>query len=448
MNIINVLIIGNNNINIIRKSFDNFFKDKYKILYKIFSSKDIGRFEDTNQYHVGFIFIDDTYIKSNKTKIIKMIGCLCEVVIVIGFESDVISNSNIFEYINFPINPKQLVVCFRRISKVICMHNNIKTLQNKCIDSNIALIGSSHEMRCLRVLIEKTANSFSRVMITGAPGSGKKTTAKLIYKNSLQSNGDFVILNPSRYSNEELNEKIFNTRYDQNIFQKASGGFLYIEDFTEISPDIQTKMLNFIHSTQFNAQQNNESKVRIMTSSSRDIASIIKKGMFREDLYYRLCVIPIRVPSLVERIEDIEELSTYFIDYFFRIFDIPSKKLDKEIILMMQTYHWPYNVLQLKNMVEWMLIVSRNSSEKFIKSEIFSPIANVEIINNTTADIISMPIKKARHSFEKKYLKAQINRFGGNVSKTAEFIKMERSALHRKLKALGVLDFKAEDRLV
>ncbi|CAK8162394.1 putative response regulator NtrX-like [Candidatus Xenohaliotis californiensis] len=439
---IDILVVDNEDaivLQIVKKLFNSIKNDKFCVSYHASSYKNVNKLLKHKKYQFGFIFIGEIFLKKDILRTIRTVHNCCNLIITIGnsLEEDLLFNlgRSIFDHINYPHNTNEIFFFTRRLAKIVEMNCLINSLHLQCSGNYMEMVGESHAMRYLRSVIERSSASFSRIMITGAVGTGKKLTARLIHNNSRHYSGDFIIVNPINYSTSELEQVVFNVNNLNCVFHKANGGTLYIEEVTKLSMCAQTKILNFIHDYQFKAE--NTLKMRIITSSEVDLDSALCSGDLREDLYYRLSVIPIRVPSLVEHIEDIADLCNYFVNYFVKVCDLPRKKFDNNVITMMQTYHWPYNVSQLKNIVEWLLIASKDSNNSIIRSDMFSPAANTDIIN-AIPDVVSMSIRDARESFEKKYLKAQITRFGGNISKTAEFVGMERSALHRKLRLLSI----------
>jgi two-component system nitrogen regulation response regulator NtrX len=288
-------------------------------------------------------------------------------------------------------------------------------------------------------------------MITGAQGTGKELVARLIHARSRRAQGNFVILNAASMTPDRVEIELFGIE-DTNpvggaekigLFERAHGGTLFIDEVTDMPMETQGRILRALQDQAFERVRGTKRitvDVRVIAASNKDVQHEIDQGRFREDLYYRLNVVPIRMPGLKERREDIPELCRYFIKRASETSGMAVRELTDEAVAILQAYHWPGNVRQLRNMMEWLLIMTNGTGP--IKSDHLPP----ELFENNVVmmrpemntDIMSMPLRDARELFEKQYLAAQINRFGGNISKTSTFVGMERSALHRKLKMLGI----------
>ncbi|MBY0406424.1 MAG: sigma-54 dependent transcriptional regulator, partial [Rickettsiales bacterium] len=304
----------------------------------------------------------------------------------------------------------------------------------------------------IRMSLEKIAPTASRVLVTGAPGTGKEMLARLIHGKSPRASGNFVVMNATGLTPDRVEAELFGIE-DANptggaeklgLFERAHNGTLFIDEVADMPLETQGKVLRALQEQGFTRVRGNrrvEVDVRIIAGSNRDLEAEIAAGRFREDLYYRLNVVPLRMPSLKDRREDIPELCRYFLRRASEMAGMPVRELSDEAVAMLQSYPWPGNVRQLRNMMEWLLIMTAGSKD-LIRAEELPP----EILTSnpvlarpeTNADIMSMALREARELFEKQYLAAQIERFGGNISKTSSFVGMERSALHRKLKMLGI----------
>lgn len=312
--------------------------------------------------------------------------------------------------------------------------------------------GNSSSVQQIRTTIDKVAPTASRVLITGAPGTGKEMVARLIHVKSTRASGQFVVMNAAGLTPDRVEAELFGIE-DSNptggaeklgLFERAHNGTLYIDEVADMPLETQGKVLRALQEQKFTRMRGSkqvEVDVRVIAASSREIEQEIAQGRFREDLYYRLNVVPIRLPSLKDRREDIQDLCRYFLKRAADSAGVQPRELSGEAMAMLQAYSWPGNVRQLRNMMEWLLIMATASKDAISASELPPEILSSNPILSrpeTNADIMSMALRDARELFEKQYLAAQIDRFGGNISKTSSFVGMERSALHRKLKMLGL----------
>ncbi|MDX1974052.1 MAG: sigma-54 dependent transcriptional regulator [Rickettsiales bacterium] len=314
------------------------------------------------------------------------------------------------------------------------------------------LNGMSQAIQQVRTTIDKIAPTSSRVLITGGPGTGKEMVARMVHAKSSRANGNFVVLNAAGLTPDRVEAELFGIE-DTNpnggaeklgVFERAHNGTLFIDEVADMPLETQGKVLRALQEHSFTRMRGNrkvEIDVRVIAASNRNLENEIAQGRFREELYYRLNVVPVRMPALKDRREDIPELCRYFLKRSSEISGIPMRPLADEAVAMLQAYHWPGNVRQLRNMMEWLLIMASDSKEAMGAAELPPEILTSNPVlakPETNADIMSMALREARELFEKQYLAAQIERFGGNISKTSSFVGMERSALHRKLKMLGI----------
>lgn len=314
------------------------------------------------------------------------------------------------------------------------------------------LNGSSPAITSVRTALEKIAPTASRVLITGAPGTGKEMIARLIHAKSQRAAANFVVMNAAGLTPDRVEAELFGVE-DSNptggaeklgLFERAHNGTLFIDEVADMPLETQGKVLRALQEQSFTRVRGNqrvEVDVRVIAASNRDLETEIAAGRFREDLYYRLNVVPLRMPSLKDRREDIPELCRYFLRRASEMAGLTVRELSDEALIMLQAYRWPGNVRQLRNMMEWLLIMTSGNKEPVQASELPPEILGSNPVlarPETNADIMSMELREARELFEKQYLAAQIDRFGGNISKTSSFVGMERSALHRKLKMLGI----------
>lgn len=315
------------------------------------------------------------------------------------------------------------------------------------------LLGDSVAVQQLRSSISKVAPTHSRVLITGAAGTGKEMVARLIHQQSTRASGPFITVNAAGLTPDKVESELFGVE-DRNpnggaekvgLFEQAHGGTLFIDEVADMPLETQARILRALQEQSFTRVRGNqkvEVDVRVVAASNRDLQYEMDAGRLRKDLYYRLNVVPLKVPSLSERREDVPALCEYFLKRSSEMMGLPCRKMGHEAHAVLQAYDWPGNVRQLRNMMEWLLIMSSSDPKELIQPKMLPN----ELFESTPAmlnpdfngDILSMPLREAREMFEKQYLISQINRFGGNISRTSSFVGMERSALHRKLKLLGL----------
>ena len=353
--------------------------------------------------------------------------------------------SGAFEFIQKPFDKERLLNFVNRAVENFNLINENKNLNSKLFHS-FDLIGKSSNIISIRDQIDKLSQSESRVFISGPTGSGKELISRKIYKNSKRKNGPFIIINGAlldakKYELELFGEENDNGSITYGALEKASGGVLLIDEVTEIPLETQSKILRVIIDQKFKRLNGNHDisvDVRIICCNSKDMNYEIKNGNFREDLYHRLNVFNIKIEPLNKRIEDIPLLTNYFIKNIcetnnYKLFSIE----DNNYLL---NYDWPGNVRELRNLIERIAILSPGDNNEKIINIIKESLAKSSDDNFSVVDTLSVPLREARESFEKEYLISQLKKFSGNISKTAKFVGMERSALHRKLKILGVKD--------
>jgi len=354
--------------------------------------------------------------------------------------------SGAFEFIQKPFDHEQLMNFINRAVENFSLKNKNKELETKLFHS-FELIGSSQNIEIIKDQISKLSNSESRIFINGPTGSGKELIARKIHKNSNRKKGPFVILNGAlldvkKYELELFGEERDNGSISYGALEKASDGILLIDEVSEIPLETQSKILRVLTDQKFkriNGDHDIKVNVRIMCSSSKNIKDEISLGNFREDLFHRLNVFQIDIDPLFKRTEDIPVLIDYFSQRIFKSFNIKKINLDKNNHYLIN-YDWPGNVRELRNLIERIAILSPNNDEEKISNIIKESLKSSEKEKFSINDNFSVPLKKARENFEKEYLTSQLKKFGGNISKTAKFVGMERAALHRKLKTLGVKD--------
>ena len=351
--------------------------------------------------------------------------------------------SGAFEFIEKPFNQERLLNFVNRAVENVNLKTKNKEFADKLFYS-YDLVGDSPNTQNIKDQIGKISISESRVFINGPTGSGKELIARKIHKNSKRKMGPFIILNGAlldiqKYEMELFGEEKNNGSISYGALEKSTGGILLIDEISEIPLETQSKILRVLIDQKFKRINGNHDinvDVRIICSSSKDIKKEIEQGHFREDLYHRLNVFEINIEPLKNRISDISLLVEYFSEKLSINYNIQKLNIDSNNSYLLN-YAWPGNVRELRNLIERIAILSPDTVDKvsnIIKESLKTP----DIINQSSKSSLSIPLKEARENFEKEYLTTQLKKFNGNISKTADFIGMERSALHRKLKGLGV----------
>ncbi len=354
--------------------------------------------------------------------------------------------SGAFEFIQKPFDQERLMNFVNRAVENYNLKKENKTLHTKLFHS-FELIGESSNIQEIKDQILKLSTSESRIFITGPTGSGKELIARKIHKNSNRKKGPFIILNGAlldvkKYELELFGEEKKNSSISYGALEKATGGILLIDEITEIPLETQSKILRVLIDQKFkriNGDHDIKVDVRIICSTSKNIRDEIKLGNFREDLFHRLNVFQINIDPLSKRIEDIPLLINYFSKKISESYNLKKFDLNQNNHYLLN-YEWPGNVRELRNLIERIAILSPNNNEEKISNIIKESLKTSEKDPFTISDTLSVPLKEARENFEKEYLTTQLKKFGGNIAKTAKFVGMERSALHRKLKLLGVKD--------
>ena len=348
-----------------------------------------------------------------------------------------------FEFIEKPFNQERLLNFVNRAVENINLKNINKEFEHKLFYS-YEIIGNSENIINIKDQINKISLSESRIFINGPTGSGKELIARKIHKGSKRNMGQFIILNGAlldiqKYERELFGEEKENGSISYGALEKASGGTLLIDEISEIPLETQSKILRVLIDQKFkriNGSHNVNVDVRIICSSSKNIKDEIKLGNFREDLYHRLNVFEINIQPLNKRISDIPLLVKYFSEKMTTNYNLKQLNVDTNNSYLLN-YNWPGNVRELRNLIERIAILSPDSNEK-ISNIIKESLKSTESSIKSPENSLSVPLKEARENFEKEYLTTQLKKFNGNISKTADFIGMERSALHRKLKGLGI----------
>ena len=356
-----------------------------------------------------------------------------------------------YDFIEKPFKADRLVLVADRALETSRLKREVKEL--KQIAPHAAkLIGQSTAINQLRQTIEKVSPTNSRILIVGPSGAGKELAARTIHAHSSRTGGPFVVINAAAITPERMEIELFgvdqsNGTQSRSVgaLEEAHGGTLFIDEIADMPRETQNKILRVLVDQTFQRVGGSvkvEVDVRIVSSTARNIEAEIGAGRFREDLYHRLSVVPIRVPSLAERRDDIPVLIGHFMDQISLATGLPKRKIGADAMAVLQSHDWPGNVRQLRNNVERLMILAGGEPDAIISASMLPQDVGSMVpsmpAGNGGEHLMGMPLREAREAFEREYLKAQISRFGGNISRTAEFVGMERSALHRKLKALGM----------
>jgi two-component system nitrogen regulation response regulator NtrX len=355
-----------------------------------------------------------------------------------------------YDYIEKPFKTDRLVLVAERALEASKLRREVKALRDRAGEAR-QLLGNSAAMNHLRVMIEKVAPTNSRIMISGASGAGKELVARTIHDLSQRAAGPFIVLNAATIIADRMEQELFGVEVSNGdarkvgALEEAHGGTLYLDEVGDMPRETQNKILRVLVDQTFQRVGGSNRvnvDVRIVSSTGRDLEREISEGTFREDLFHRLAVVPLRVPALAERREDIPVLVRHFVEQISRATGLPPRTIGDDAMAVLQAHDWPGNIRQLRNNVERLMILARGDASETITAELL-PAEIGEMLPTTPGraggeHLMSMPLRDAREIFEREYLTAQVNRFGGNISRTAEFVGMERSALHRKLKSLGV----------
>ncbi len=352
-----------------------------------------------------------------------------------------------YDFIEKPFKSDRLLLLMARALEAASLKMENATLKQKAQGPS-DLVGSAPAMAALRQVIERVAGSNSRILITGEAGTGKDIAARMIHKLSRRAQGPFVSLNCAIMHPEHLESELFGVEGEPEkvgVLERADGGTLFLDEVADMPLETQGKIVRVLQEQRFQrvgGQKPVEVDVRIIASSNRDLQKHMTDGNFRQDLYYRLNVVPVDMPPLRERAQDIPDLVDYFVQQYSAQAGIPPRAFSDSTLAIMQAYTWPGNVRQLRNVIEWVMIMA--GGEGAVRPDQLPP----ELVDTGAVakgepgeNMMTLPLRDARELFEKEYLESQIRRFGGNISKTAQFVGMERSALHRKLKQLGISGF-------
>ena len=356
-----------------------------------------------------------------------------------------------YDFIEKPFKADRLLLIADRALETSRLKREVRELKQLTPIAS-ALIGKSPAINQLRQTIEKVAPTNSRILIVGPSGAGKELCARTLHSTSSRAAGPFVVINAAAITPERMETELFGVEQTNGTqsrkvgaLEEAHGGTLFIDEIADMPRETQNKILRVLTDQTFERVGGGGKvgvDVRIVSSTSRNLEAEIAAGNFREDLFHRLSVVPIRIPPLAERREDISVLVDYFMDQISAATGLSKRAIGEDAMAVLQSHDWPGNVRQLRNNVERLMILAGGDPGAVINASMLPQDVGSMIPSmpngNGGDQLMSLPLREAREMFEREYLMAQINRFGGNISRTAEFVGMERSALHRKLKALGV----------
>lgn len=354
------------------------------------------------------------------------------------------------DFIEKPFEAERLIYLVDRATETERLRRENETLRLQ-VGQEDQLHGSSVAINTVRAILKRVAPTGSRVLISGPPGVGKEIAARMIHQWSPRAKAPFIVLSAAMMSPERVEEELFGSEAEGSmrpgLLEHAHGGTLFLDEIADMPLTTQGKILRVLTDQSYQrvgGQRPVKVDVRVLSATSRNLQEEIAAGRFREDLFYRLNVVPVKLPPLRERREDIPELVSHFLARIAAERRMPAPNISEEAIAALQAHDWPGNVRQLRNIIERTLILAPGDRVACIEVDLLPP----EILESQSAmsgastamAIMGSPLREARESFEREYLKIQIRRFSGNISRTASFIGMERSALHRKLKALGIGD--------
>jgi two-component system nitrogen regulation response regulator NtrX len=364
-----------------------------------------------------------------------------------------------YDFIEKPFKSDRLLLIVRRALEAARLARENAELRLRAGPES-QLMGNSPALTAVTAAIEKVAPTGSRVLIAGPAGSGKEVAARMIHARSRRAEGPFVSLNCATLAPSRFEEELFGVEAGPDprtqprragVLERAHSGTLLLDEVSDMPIETQGKIVRALQDQSFErigGSARIKVDVRVIATTNRDLQAEIAAGRFREDLFYRLAVVPLRIPALRERREDVPTLARAFLARAAETAGIPARELSTDAMTALQAYDWPGNVRQLRNLMDWLVIMAPGTAADPIRAEMLPPEigANAPALLNVdqSADILGLPLREARDLFETQYLQAQLLRFGGNISRTAGFVGMERSALHRKLKQLGV---NSEDRV-
>ncbi len=364
-----------------------------------------------------------------------------------------------YDFIEKPFKADRLLLVVARALEAARLQREVSELKLRA-GAETELVGVSSAIAQLRQAVERVAPTGSRVLIHGPAGAGKEVAARMLHARSRRADGPFVALNCATLAPTRFEEELFGVEAGADataqprragVLERAHGGTLLLDEVGDMPQETQGKIVRALQEqgfTRIGGAQRVQVDVRVIATTSKDLQAEIGAGRFREDLYYRLAVVPLRIPPLRERRDDIPTLARHFMAKSVETSGMPPRELSEDSLAAMQAYDWPGNVRELRNLIDWLLIMAPGDAKEAIRPDMLPPqvgnAAPAVLKLDRSSEIMTLPLREARELFERQYLEAQLLRFGGNISRTANFVGMERSALHRKLKFLGVNT--AEDR--
>ncbi|PZT87600.1 MAG: sigma-54-dependent Fis family transcriptional regulator [Citromicrobium sp.] len=359
------------------------------------------------------------------------------------------------DFIEKPFEAERLLLLVERATETERLRRENTRLRERMSEGG-EFTGNSAVINTVRATLKRVAATGSRVMISGPAGSGKEVAARLLHSWSTRADKPFVIVNSARITPERFEEELFGEEAEgklvrQGLLETADGGTLYLDEVADMPLSTQARILRVLTEQSFvrvGGSRQIGVDVRVVSSTARDLQKEMDEKRFREDLFYRLNVVPVEVPSLAERRDDIPALAEHFFARYANEQGLRPPAVNEEAMAALQAYDWPGNVRQLRNVVERTIILTPREELETIEAEMLPEEVTGERISGTggLSSLMGSPLREARESFEREYLSIQIRRFSGNISKTASFIGMERSALHRKLKLLGMAERKGSER--
>lgn len=354
-----------------------------------------------------------------------------------------------YDFIEKPFTADRLLLLIERATEAAQLRRENAELRMRA-GTTLDLLGNSSVMKDVRQAIDRASPTNSRIIISGPPGAGKEVVARLIHAQSRRSEGPFAVVNCAAMHPDRMETELFGVEGNSpgnrkiGMFERAHQGTLLLDEIGDMPLETQGKIVRVLQEQIFERVGGSaqvQVDVRVIASTTKDLTNEINEGNLREDLYYRLNVVPIHVPALLDRRDDIPLLARHFMSNAAAASGQPQRQFSDDALVSLQTYGWPGNVRELRNVVERLLIMAPGDASQPISGLMLPPeiMGNAPTVNvERNGEIMSLPLRDAREMFERQYLLAQVERFGGNISQTAQFVGMERSALHRKLKSLGV----------